>query len=72
MSTYREFSDHELLCLLRAQDETAFNEIYNRYWAAYTGQTISLADALASNEVFFPEKVSWDMKYDRPIAIPGK
>lgn len=39
--------------------------------AAYTGQTVSLEDALASNEVLFPEEVSWDMKYDLPISIPG-
>ncbi len=39
--------------------------------AGYTGQTISLEKALASNETYFPENVFWDMKYDIPIAIPG-
>ncbi|WP_353130430.1 Gfo/Idh/MocA family protein [Parapedobacter pyrenivorans] len=40
--------------------------------AGYTGATVSLEEALASNEVLFPEQVSWDMKYDLPIAIPGE
>lgn len=39
--------------------------------AAYTGQTVSLEDTLASNVVMFPENISWDMKYGLPIAIPG-
>jgi len=39
--------------------------------AGYTGQTISIQDALASNEVLFPDNVSWDLKYDIPVAIPG-
>ena len=39
--------------------------------AGYTGQTISLDDALASEEVLFPENVSWDTKYDIPVAVPG-
>lgn len=40
--------------------------------AGYTGQAVSLEAALASNEVLFPGNVSWDMKYDFPIAIPGE
>lgn len=39
--------------------------------AAYSGQTVTLEAALASNEILFPENVSWDLKYDVPIAIPG-
>jgi len=39
--------------------------------AAYTGQTISYKQALSSMDVLFPEKLSWDTKYDIPIAIPG-
>lgn len=39
--------------------------------AAYSGQTVTLEAALASNEVLFPENVSWDMKYDIPVSIPG-
>lgn len=39
--------------------------------AAYTGQTVSIQDVLNSNEVFFPDNVSWDTKYDLPISIPG-
>ncbi|SMG44125.1 Gfo/Idh/MocA family protein [Sphingobacterium psychroaquaticum] len=39
--------------------------------AAYSGQTVSLEAALASNQVLFPGAVSWDTKYDLPIAIPG-
>lgn len=39
--------------------------------AAYTGQTVKIEDALASSEQLFPENVSWDLKYDVPIAIPG-
>lgn len=39
--------------------------------AGYTGETITLEQALASEEVLFPENVSWDTKYDLPIAIPG-
>src|SRR5690606_6782727 len=31
--------------------------------AAYSGQTVTLEAALASNEVLFPEQVSWDLKY---------
>ena len=39
--------------------------------AAYSGQTVTLKDALASNETLFPEQVNWDLKYDIPVAIPG-
>jgi hypothetical protein len=39
--------------------------------AGYTGQTITLDQALSSHEILFPENVSWDTKYDVPIAIPG-
>lgn len=39
--------------------------------AAYTGQTVTLDAALASNEVLFPENVSWDLKYELPVSIPG-
>lgn len=39
--------------------------------AGYTGQAVSLQDALASDEVLFPGNVSWDTKYDVPVAIPG-
>lgn len=39
--------------------------------AGYTGQKISIEDALASEETFFPKNLSWDTKYDIPIAIPG-
>lgn len=37
----------------------------------YTGQTISCEQALCSMETLFPEPISWDTKYDIPIAIPG-
>src|SRR5690554_5115563 len=33
MSTYQNMSDQELLCLLKANNEAAFNEIYERYWS---------------------------------------
>jgi RNA polymerase sigma-70 factor (ECF subfamily) len=33
MSTYQNVSDQELLCLLKADDEAAFNELYKRYWS---------------------------------------
>ncbi|MDD3968854.1 MAG: Gfo/Idh/MocA family oxidoreductase [Proteiniphilum sp.] len=39
--------------------------------AGYTGQTITLDRALSSNEILFPENISWDTHYDVPIAIPG-
>jgi len=39
--------------------------------AAYSGQTVTLDAALASNETYSPTEFSWDMKYDLPIAIPG-
>lgn len=39
--------------------------------AGYTGQTVSIEGALASNVVLFPENVSWDTKHDVPIAVPG-
>ena len=39
--------------------------------AGYTGQTVSIQDALNSNEVFFPDNVNWDTKYDIPVSIPG-
>jgi len=39
--------------------------------AAYSGQTVTLDAALASNETYSPAEFSWDMKYDLPIAIPG-
>ena len=39
--------------------------------AAYTGQTILIEDALASEEVLFPRNLSWNTKHDIPIAIPG-
>lgn len=39
--------------------------------AGYTGKTVTLDEALASNEVLFPAQVAWDMKYDLPVAIPG-
>lgn len=39
--------------------------------AAYTGQEVAIQDVLDSKEVLFPEQLSWDTKYDLPIAIPG-
>ena len=39
--------------------------------AAYTGQTILIEDALASEEVLFPSNLSWNTKHEIPIAIPG-
>ena len=39
--------------------------------AAYTGQTISCEQALCSMDTFFPDPISWETKYDLPIAIPG-
>lgn len=39
--------------------------------AAYTGQTISCEQALCSIDTLFPDSISWDTKYDLPIAIPG-
>lgn len=39
--------------------------------AGYTGQSVSMEDALASDIVFFPEDISWDTKYDIPVATPG-
>lgn len=39
--------------------------------AGYTGQTVLITDALASNVVLFPENVSWDTKYEVPVAVPG-
>lgn len=39
--------------------------------AGYTGQAVSIQDALDSNEVLFPDDVSWNTKYDIPVAIPG-
>ena len=39
--------------------------------AAYSGQTITFEQALNSTEVLFPEDISWDTKYDIPVAIPG-
>lgn len=39
--------------------------------AGYTGQTISLEQALSSEEVLFPADLSWETQYDVEIAIPG-
>ena len=39
--------------------------------AGYTGKEVLIEDALASEEVFFPKNMTWDTKYDIPIAIPG-
>ena len=39
--------------------------------AAYSGETISYEQALSSMEVLFPEKISWNTKYDIPVAVPG-
>lgn len=39
--------------------------------AAYSGETISYEQALASMDVLFPGNISWDTKYDVPIAVPG-
>jgi len=39
--------------------------------AGYTGQTITLDQALTSEEVLFPEHISWDTRYDVDIAVPG-
>jgi RNA polymerase sigma-70 factor (family 1) len=33
MSVYSNFSDEELTVLLKQEDQIAFTEIYNRYWA---------------------------------------
>lgn len=33
MSVYNDFSDEELTVLLKQEDQIAFTEIYNRYWA---------------------------------------
>ncbi len=39
--------------------------------AAYSGETISYEQALSSMDVLFPEKISWDKRYDIPVAVPG-
>ena len=39
--------------------------------AAYTGETVSYEQALSSMDRLFPEKISWDTKYDIPVAVPG-
>ena len=39
--------------------------------AGYTGQTISLEQALSSEEILFPGNLSWETRYDIGIAIPG-
>lgn len=39
--------------------------------AGYTGQTITFEQALASEEELFPENLSWDTRYDIPVAVPG-
>lgn len=39
--------------------------------AGYTGNVIMIEDALASEEVLFPDHLSWNTQYDIPIAIPG-
>lgn len=39
--------------------------------AAYSGQTITFDQALNSTEILFPGDISWDTKYDIPVAIPG-
>lgn len=40
--------------------------------AGYTGQTVSIEDALASEAILVkPEDASWDMEYNMPVAIPG-
>ncbi len=39
--------------------------------AGYTGQTVSIEDALASDEVLFHDNMSWDSKYEVPVAVPG-
>lgn len=39
--------------------------------AGYTGQTITCEQVLCSLETMFPESISWDTRYDIPIAIPG-
>lgn len=33
MLVYQNISDHDLLCLLKEDDEIAFNELYKRYWS---------------------------------------
>lgn len=40
--------------------------------SAYSGQAISLEQALCSTEVFFPDNITFDTKYDLPIAVPGE
>lgn len=39
--------------------------------AAYTGETISYEQALSSMDMLFPGKISWNTKYDIPVAVPG-
>lgn len=39
--------------------------------AGYTGQSVLVQDVLNSSETLFPENISWDTKYDLPVAIPG-
>ncbi len=39
--------------------------------AGYTGQTITLEQALACEEVLFPDSLSWETRYDIPVAGPG-
>jgi myo-inositol 2-dehydrogenase/D-chiro-inositol 1-dehydrogenase len=39
--------------------------------SAYSGQTISLEQALCSTETFFPEPFTFNTDYDKPVAIPG-
>ncbi|MDD4801086.1 MAG: Gfo/Idh/MocA family oxidoreductase [Proteiniphilum sp.] len=39
--------------------------------AGYTGQTITLDQALSSDEILFPEHLSGDTNYEVPVAIPG-
>jgi hypothetical protein len=41
--------------------------------SAYTGQTITWEDALASKEVLAPSPLEWNMKLEMPpVPVPGR
>lgn len=42
MSAYQDFSDYELISLLKKGDEVAFSEIYSRYWEKMASYAIRL------------------------------
>ncbi|MBD1431547.1 RNA polymerase sigma-70 factor [Sphingobacterium sp. DN00404] len=71
MHSYPDFTDNELIDLLRQGDESAFTEIYNRYWKKLFTIASNRVDSLEDAEEIVQDIFIslWNRKTDLQIRL---